>query len=80
MPCALMGRRRATSCGVPSTTPACHEGQALVHVLAAQACITTSCADRCAGNEHAFVSAESWLGPRPRTLERDDALALLADR
>ena len=56
------------------------KGQALVHVLVAASLHHDLVRGPMRGNEHAFVSAEAWLGPRPRTLERDDALALLARR
>jgi hypothetical protein len=56
------------------------KGQALVHVLVAASLHHDLVRGPMRGNEHAFVSATAWLGPRPPKLARDDALALLARR
>ena len=56
------------------------KGQALVHVLLAASLHHDLVRGPMRGDEHAFVSAAAWLGPRPRALARDDALALLARR
>jgi hypothetical protein len=56
------------------------KGQALVHLLLAASLHHDLVRGPMRGNEQAFVSAASWLGPAPRLPDRDDALALLARR
>lgn len=60
--------------GVPT------EGQALVHVLYAASIRKQVVRGPVRGGEQCFVDVESWLGPAPEPLDRDDALALLARR
>ena len=56
------------------------KGQALVHLLLAASLHHDLVRGPMRGTEQAFVSAAAWLGPAPRPLDRDDALALLARR
>jgi hypothetical protein len=67
-------RRALDAASVPT------KGQALVHVLVAASLHHDLVRGPMRGTEHAFVSAAAWLGPPPRPLERDAALALLARR
>ena len=67
-------KRALENARIPTT------GQALVHVLLAASLHHDLVRGPMRGNEHAFVSATEWLGPRPPSLSRDDALALLARR
>jgi hypothetical protein len=60
--------------GVPTA------GQALVHILASASLRGDLVRGPMRGAEHCFVSAEAWLGARPRPLERPAALARLAHR
>jgi hypothetical protein len=55
-------------------------GQALVHLLLAASLHRDLVRGPIRGNEHAFVSAEAWLGPGPKSFDRDDALAMLGTR
>jgi hypothetical protein len=56
------------------------EGQALVHILML-ACLRSICVrGPMVGSEHAYVLVRDWLGPPPRPLGRDRALATLARR
>jgi hypothetical protein len=55
-------------------------GQAVVHVLAAATIRGIVVRGPVIGDDHAFVSVDSWLGPAPSALDRPDALARLAER
>jgi hypothetical protein len=55
-------------------------GQALIHLLLAASLHHDLVRGPMRGTEQTFVSADAWLGPAPRPLERDDALALLVRR
>jgi hypothetical protein len=67
-------RRALDGAGVPT------QRQALVHLLLAASLHHDLVRGPMRGKEHAFVSAEAWLGPRSRPPDRDEALALLARR
>jgi hypothetical protein len=67
-------RRRLDAARVPT------KGQALVHVLLAASIRGDLVRGPVRGSEHAFVAASDWLGEPPQSLERRDALALLARR
>ena len=56
------------------------KGQALIHLLLAASLHHDLVRGPMRGTEQAFVSAAAWLGPAPRPLGRDDALALLVRR
>lgn len=66
-------RDRLDAAGIPTA------GQALVHLLVAATVRGHIVRGPMVGRDHAFVSVEQWLGPRP-IIERDDALARLARR
>jgi hypothetical protein len=55
-------------------------GQALIHLILAASLHHDLVRGPMRGKEHAFVSAGSWIGPQPASIERDEALGLLADR
>ncbi|MDQ1531360.1 MAG: hypothetical protein QOE37_1465 [Microbacteriaceae bacterium] len=55
-------------------------GQALVHVLFAASLRHRVVRGPLRNGEHAYVLAETWLGPPPEALDRRDALARLARR
>ena len=55
-------------------------GQALVHVLFAASLRRRIVRGPLRNGEHAYVLAETWLGPPPEPLDRRDALATLARR
>ncbi len=67
-------RAHLDAAGIPTA------GQALVHILAAATLQGLVVRGPMVGGEHAFVSAEGWLGPAPPPMERADALVLLAGR
>jgi winged helix DNA-binding protein len=56
------------------------KGQALIHLLLAASLHHDLVRGPMHGTEQAFVSATAWVGPPPRPLEREDALALLVRR
>ena len=64
-------RDRLDAAGIPTA------GQALVHLLVAATLRGHIVRGPMVARDHAFVSVEQWLGPRP-IIERDDALARLA--
>ncbi len=55
-------------------------GQALVHLLMAASLAGHIVRGPVLGGEQAFVSTDSWLGPRPATLDRAEALSRLGAR
>ncbi len=55
-------------------------GQALVHILAAATLAGHIVRGPMVKTEQAFVAVDSWLGPAPPPLDRDEALGLLARR
>lgn len=67
-------RERVAAAGVPV------EGQALVHVLVLASLRGLVVRGPMLDGEQAFVLVRDWLGPPPRPLERDVALAELARR
>ncbi len=67
-------RARLDAAGVPTA------GQALVHILAAATLAGYIVRGPMIGSDHAFVSAEGWLGTPPPPMDRARALALLASR
>jgi hypothetical protein len=67
-------RERIAAAGVRT------EGQALVHILALASLRSLIVRGPMAGRQHAFVLVRDWLGPPPRPLPRDLALAELARR
>jgi Winged helix DNA-binding domain len=67
-------RARLDAAGVPT------QRQALVHVLVAATLRGHIVRGPMVGSEHAFVAVPDWLGDPPASLDRDDALALLARR
>jgi hypothetical protein len=67
----LQLRDRLDAAGIPTA------GQALVHLLLAATVRGHIVRGPMVADDHAFVSVEQWLGPRP-VIERDDALARLA--
>jgi hypothetical protein len=67
-------RRCLEAAGVPAT------GQALVHILLAATLDGHVIRGPMVGNDQAFVSVETWLGPAPPVMDRTAALSLLASR
>lgn len=67
-------RIRLDEAGIPTA------GQALVHVLFAASLRAHVVRGPMIGTEHGFVSAPDWLVGRPASLDRDEALAVLARR
>ncbi len=68
-------RDRLDAAGVPT------RGQALVHVLMEAALLGHVVRGPVArGTEQSWVSVPGWLGPAPAPLDRDEALARLAER
>lgn len=67
-------RDRLDDAGIPTA------GQALVHLLFAASLRTQVVRGPVIGTEQGFVSAPDWLGDRPDSLDRDEALARLARR
>lgn len=55
-------------------------GQALMHLIYEAALRRHLIRGPMVAGEHAYVLAESWLGPAPQPLERDEALGRLARR
>ena len=67
-------RDRLDDAGIPTA------GQALVHLLFAASLRANLVRGPVIGSEQGFVSAPDWLGERPVSPDRDEALALLARR
>lgn len=67
-------RRKLDDAGIPTA------GQALVHLLVAATLVHALVRGPMVGGEHAFALAETWLGPAPEALSRDEVLAKLARR
>jgi Winged helix DNA-binding domain len=67
-------RHRLDEAGVPTA------GQALVHILFAASLRAHLVRGPLIGTEHGYVSAAAWLGGRPSSLDRDEALPVLARR
>jgi hypothetical protein len=67
-------RASLDTAGIPTA------GQALVHILAAATLAGQIVRGPMAGPEQAFVGVDSWLGPAPPRLDRQDALERLARR
>jgi hypothetical protein len=55
-------------------------GQGLVHILVAATLEGLVVRGPMVGQDQAFVSVEAWLGPHPPVIEREQALARLANR
>ena len=55
-------------------------GQALIHLLGVASTQGAVLRGPMVGTEHAFVAVDSWLGPAPPALDREEALAALARR
>ncbi len=67
-------RRRLDAAGVPTA------GQALVHVLLAASLTGAVVRGPVIGKDQAYVSTAQWLGAAPASLERSQALGLVARR
>jgi hypothetical protein len=67
-------RQRLDALGVPTA------GQALTHLLGVASSQGAVLRGPMVGTEHAFVAVDRWLGPAPRALDREEALAALARR
>ena len=67
-------RRRLSGAGLPT------DGQALVHLLAVASSTGAVVRGPVVGAEQAFVAVADWIGPAPRALGREQALARLATR
>ncbi len=60
--------------GVPA------DGQVIVHILVVASATGSVVRGPMAGADQAFVSVPDWIGPAPRALDREEALARLARR